>query len=346
MQLRAREVAITNQLNNLEEQRLLKEQEYTKLLSDRDKAQKSYNATNKQLYDGTVTFGAALENKELTALTAANYALEQNRLARIDLFNSQKELINQLRPLLDGTSEYDYRIKNLNDSIKETKKSTQEFTFESFKLWYNKDLVEFVKNSVKSWEKFWDNLEKTTTKRAEKISKALEKFRTDQKDPFVAKGPGAFVPSKEEEDRQKALKKIVKDFEDTKNTLQGIFFNPLEELFTNFFETGKFAFKEFGDAVLKEIQRIVARIIASKIIQLLANILVPGSGQVLEGLGLTQKAGDIIGQAVSGRNLGRPRPQAFNPGGINLGGQVALVLRGQDLVASINRTNTTINRVG
>ena len=140
-------------------------------------------------------------------------------------------------------------------------------------------------------------------------------------------------------------KLLAEKFMNMKALMEEIFFNPVQELFTNFFQTGKFAFKEFGDAVLKEIQRVVARIIATKIISLLASILVPGGSAAATAFGLksvsTNALFDFLGGGVANPSFGGVRA-----GDMGMNGQVALVLRGQDLVGAINRTNTTINRVG
>lgn len=141
---------------------------------------------------------------------------------------------------------------------------------------------------------------------------------------------------------------LAQEYLKMKDIMAGVFFNPIEDLFTNFFETGKFAFKSFGDAVLKEIQRLVSRIIATGIIRLLASILMPGGAAAAKGFGLIQGGlGGILGDIFGGG--GRSMSPSFSGvggGGFGMSGQVNVVLRGQDLVGAINRTNSTINRVG
>ena len=127
--------------------------------------------------------------------------------------------------------------------------------------------------------------------------------------------------------------------------LTNTFFQPLEDAFINFFQTGKFAFKEFGDAILKQIQRIVAKIIASKIIQLLANLLVPGSGGAA-GLAAASLINIMDSAFSGGGGVANPSFGGVGPGSMGMSGQVNVVLRGSDLVGALNRTNATINRVG
>jgi hypothetical protein len=131
------------------------------------------------------------------------------------------------------------------------------------------------------------------------------------------------------------------------NLINGTFFSPIENLFSNFLETGKFAFKEFAQSILKAISQIVAKVIATGIVSLLASILIPGFGAAGGGIGKT-----VIGAITSALGFGGAKSVAapsfagVSGGGMEMGGAVNLVLRGSDLVGSINRTNSTINKVG
>ena len=150
-----------------------------------------------------------------------------------------------------------------------------------------------------------------------------------------------------------ALDELVRKFEETKQALSASFFQPLSNLFENFFSTGKLAIKDFGDALLQQIQRIVARIIATGIIRLLASILFPGGAQASAGTTGTTGIGRVISDVFSSFTRSATGPQIANPslsglsgGGLSMNGQVNLILRGSDLVGALNRTNSTINRVG
>lgn len=148
---------------------------------------------------------------------------------------------------------------------------------------------------------------------------------------------------------------LAKDFENAKNTLIDVFFDPLGELFGNFFETGKFAFDEFGKSILKTIKSLVSRIIATGIINLLANILFPQGAIASAGLGgaSTGAGGGILGafgaafKSVLGLGkVANPNFSGMQGGGMQLAGEVVFRQRGSDLIGVINRTNGTINRVG
>jgi len=130
--------------------------------------------------------------------------------------------------------------------------------------------------------------------------------------------------------------------------LTSTFLQPLENAFMNLFETGKFGFKAFADAVLKQIQQLVAKIIATGIISLIANLASGG----FAGVGGAAKGFAAVGQSMlSAVGLGlkktaNPSFGGVGPGGLGMSGQVNVVLRGSDLVGALNRTNATINRVG
>jgi hypothetical protein len=150
---------------------------------------------------------------------------------------------------------------------------------------------------------------------------------------------GALASIKEDADLSAAL-----------SLAEGTFFNPISDLFENFLTTGKFAFKDFGKAVLQAISQIVAKVIATGIISLLFTIFSGGFGAGAGGAaggfkavvkGITSALG--FGGAKS---VAAPSFAGVSGGGMEMGGAVNLVLRGSDLVGSINRTNSTINKVG
>lgn len=138
----------------------------------------------------------------------------------------------------------------------------------------------------------------------------------------------------------------------TYDLINSTFFSPISNLFEEFLNTGKFTFSEFGKAVLKAINQIVSKIIATGIVSLLFTIFSGGFGAAKGGaavgfqkvLGLiTSSLGFNIGKSGGG---GQPNLANLTGGGMQLAGQVVFVQRGSDLVGVLNRTNGTINRVG
>jgi hypothetical protein len=138
----------------------------------------------------------------------------------------------------------------------------------------------------------------------------------------------------------------------TYDLINNTFFSPISTLFEEFLDTGKFTFSEFGKAVLKAINQIVSKIIATGIVSLLFTIFSGGfsaaSGGAAGGfqkvLGLiTSSLGFNIGKGGGG---GQPNLANLSGGGMQLAGEVVFMQRGSDLVGVLNRTNGTINRVG
>jgi chromosome segregation ATPase len=122
--------------------------------------------------------------------------------------------------------------------------------------------------------------------------------------------------------------------------------NPLEDLFGTILEDGIANWKAFGDAVVKEVKKIVAALLAKGVIQLLASILAPGSG-ALVGAALEGVSDDALsGWLDLFDNNQKINFSGIQGGGMQMTGQVVFVQRGSDLVGVLNRTNSTINRVG
>ena len=71
--------------------------------------------------------------------------------------------------------------------------------------------------------------------------------------------------------------------------------------------------------------------------------MAPGVGSLL-GAGFSGISDDVLGEFLGeGAKVNFAGVQG---GGMQMAGAVNLTLRGSDLVGSINRTNSTINRVG
>ena len=126
------------------------------------------------------------------------------------------------------------------------------------------------------------------------------------------------------------------------NLMKDTFFTPVSNLFNDLLTGADGAFKAFAKAVLQAINQIVAKIIATGVISLLANLISGGT----TGLGKAVFK-DILGSlGFAGQRIGNPNFSGVGAGALNMAGAVNVVLRGQDLVGSLNRTNAQISRVG
>jgi hypothetical protein len=119
--------------------------------------------------------------------------------------------------------------------------------------------------------------------------------------------------------------------------------NPLEDFFGGIIENGIANWKEFGNVVVNEIKKIAAALLAKGVIILLGNLLAPGLGKIL-GKGFSGISTDVLGEFLGDGS--KVNFSGIQGGGMQMAGSVNLQLRGSDLVASINRTNSTINRIG
>lgn len=204
-------------------------------------------------------------------------------------------------------------------------------------------------NLKKAWGKngiFNTVLNRLLEERKYLLKKKLEEEAAILAPKKVSKIAGAPL-SAELEAQIGAYQNYVTKLQEVEAILTNTFFTPLENAFMNLFETGKFGFKSFADAVLKQIQQMVAKIIATGIIKLIANILVPGTGGVASGAaaGFGKVIADIF-SGFGGKKTANPSFGGVGPGALGMSGQVNVVLRGSDLVGALNRTNATINRVG
>lgn len=145
-------------------------------------------------------------------------------------------------------------------------------------------------------------------------------------------------------EQRKNLEEIAQGYLRAKNLIENTFFKPLEDLFTNFLTTGKLTFKEFGKSLLTMIAQVAAKLAATAIVEKLVTLFAQGSGfgGVLSNSGAFSGLGQLIGGGIT-------KPSFNSVGAMNgtqISGQVNMVLRGTDLVGSINRTNSVINRIG
>jgi hypothetical protein len=140
------------------------------------------------------------------------------------------------------------------------------------------------------------------------------------------------------------LKNIEIAYAQSYQALNDVFFNPLQESLNTLLTTGKLTFQEFANSVVASITRIMTKLITTKIIQLLTNLLIPGAG-LIASAGLSTVGTSALGEFLSNTG-GTANFGGIQGGGLGMSGQVNVVLRGSDLIGAINRTNSQIKRVG
>jgi hypothetical protein len=291
---------------------------------------------------------------ELSALTLARVEKEKAQKAVDALIATQDQYLKQLQPIVTETSAINTATKERIDLLKKEDaqiKQNEKTGLSALIAKNKKELADFNKELSQplTFETAYVNLFPKLDEQLKKGSKGLEAFRKQNVEVETNKKGPEFIPSQSFIDAQNRVKALQDTFAAVKGNLETVFFSPISDLFSNFFETGKFAFADFGKAVLKTISQIVAKIIATGIINLLANILLPGAGAAAgaaKGIGgaFTSALGSVLG--FGGGGVAAPSFAGVGGGPMGMSGQVNVVLRGQDLVGALNRTNTTINRVG
>ena len=127
--------------------------------------------------------------------------------------------------------------------------------------------------------------------------------------------------------------------------MEETFFNPLNEMFTTLFTKFTFSIKSFTNAILQSIAQIAAKLATTLVIQGLVSLF--SAPLALGGALSPSGALGFVGKALSGMKLGKSADFSGVQGAnMGMSGSVNLVLRGTDLVGSINRTNSQISRVG
>jgi hypothetical protein len=370
LKVQAKQQAISKVLDGLEQKRF--------------EANGKYNAERKKQIDFENRL-AAIDAKKAKgiSLTSPERSLDRQRAIGAKAYadnvkeasdeisvitTEQDKWYNSLKPLVTETSNANSAFETLIDNLKDLRKGEKEAAKGT------KELKEELQGVIPLFDYFSPSKEQFNfdtlkdllppnfikqLKEAQRLlngtQKELQKFREENAQPNLPSAGPVFTPSDTFTKDLINQKKLAKEFEEARTVLNDVFFAPVSDLFQNFFDTGKFAFEEFGKAILSTIKSIVSKIIATGIINLLANIFFSGSsiaGNVLGGAS-TGAGGGILGafkaafNSVLGiKKIANPSFAGVGGGGMQLAGEVVFRQRGSDLIGVINRTNGTINRVG
>lgn len=351
-----------------------------KALENRISETNSQLVTQRQLLKGLENNLDELKRKEINVQGVAATRKDQEDIKQAQSnVNKQIAVINSLETSLNtNKNALNAFIVKQNELRAPVEASTEALKKQEQQLLRNEKATksgEKKLNQQKQEQQRVDNLYATKKKISEqaKLNKEeLDGIRSATKERRKGEreaGAGVFIPKQistvppslnnerilsEARATNNTLERLKKEADLTAayNLINSTFFAPLDTLFNNFFETGKFAFKEFAQSVLKAISQIVSKIIATGIVTLLASILIPGFSAAGGGLGKTLLSGITGALGFGGGGFGGSKSVAapnfggVSGGGLQMAGAVNLQLRGSDLVGAINRTNATINRVG
>lgn len=199
-----------------------------------------------------------------------------------------------------------------------------------------KNRLKAVEDNIKAEGKLFDEIEKRFAQDAADADKLTKKV-----------APNASI-----ERTTEPLAEIQRQYQLAFTAINQTFFEPLQNLFETFLNTGKFTFKEFTKSVLKSITAVVSKLAATGVITGLMYLLNPSG--MLAGFGGSfgggQGGGNGILSALGSVFGAQPRRPDFNgvrPQGGGRGGEkVEFQIRGTNLVGVLNRANGEINRIG
>lgn len=346
--LKAKEAALTTLINkNVAEQTAL-ELERPALIAKLTAAQNAYTKARQKGFDGTKNFGAIIDQEAL-ALQSAKEAYGANVKAFNNLIPAYKEFEKTLIPTVNGIAAIDLRTKELTDSLKEQQKVIKAPKVKAPKPEKEIKLFDFLgyslpKNIKDDFEATLKEFEKGYNKFT-RLIKNKEKFLKPTLSPFRFEKPTLEgLQTDETKARLAELQNIAQGYLRVKDLLQNTFFQPLNSAFETLFTKGTFAIKDFTKALLNSIGQIAAKLAATAIVNgLISLFAIPFGGAFAAG-GLLGGIGNLLG-GIGGRT-GSANFGGVQGGGFGMSGSVNMVLRGTDLVGSINRTNSQISRVG
>jgi hypothetical protein len=134
---------------------------------------------------------------------------------------------------------------------------------------------------------------------------------------------------KEQKDIDDREKKYIDSIKKIGSAVESGLRKPFRDFFDTLIDEGKFTFDSFADFAKDAFKRILAQLAAAGIAKLVTTILTGG-----------------VPLPIGSSRIQEPRFEGIGSSPLQIAGAVNLILRGSDLVGSINRTNSTINRVG
>lgn len=283
--------------------------------------------------------------KQLQDINAVYRQTRTEAIAATDESIKFGEALAEATKSTKGRGTTDKETKELNSALKKEEQYWEKY----FKL-----ITEGYELSIEITKSFFKTLREESEKNRKErfeftIGKSLGSIQIPNNFPEV-KIPLSLDGFEGQEEFTKelelALQAASENFKKSSELIDQLFFNPISQAFDDFLEKGKFSFKSFADEALKQIRRVVAGELTKKLLALLSNVLFPGTGAAV-GAALKNINTEALGSWLDFYDgVKAPNLSGINGGGMQMSGSVNLVLRGSDLVGSLNRTNATINRVG
>ena len=315
---------------------------YKKLVEDRDNKKKNTLATTKQLESGTTTekLRSAIDAEFVKPLKDAQLEINNARasLSRtldittlFDNSESEKKTKTKKAPIVNYAKQ---TLEELNDYVKKLKDRVKEAEFvlknESFKLF------ELPSERGAKEDKRKNYFEK----------QAKELLEQSDKGGFGKYMQGIFKKDKSAIDSDEAEKKRIDDLKKSyinfADTISGSVTNSLMGMY-DAMQSGQKPLEAIGDMFANIGKQIAAAVIQALIFQALLEAFPALKGAFAAAGALSNAFGAARNLAPT--NLGQSKPTTFNASNmtnsVNSNGQ--FVLRGQDLVLAMQRSNSSLN---
>ena len=312
---------------------------YKKLVEDRDNKKKNTLATTKQLESGTTTekLRSAIDAEFVKPLKDAQLEINNARasLSRtldittlFDNSESEKKTKTKKAPIVNYAKQ---TLEELNDYVKKLKDRVKEAEFvlknESFKLF------ELPSERGAKEDKRKNYFEK----------QAKELLEQSDKGGFGKYMQGIFKKDKSAIDSDEAEKKRIDDLKKSyinfADTISGSVTNSLMGMY-DAMQSGQKPLEAIGDMFANIGKQIAAAVIQALIFQALLEAFPALKGAFAAAGALSNAFGAARNLAPT--NLGQSKPTTFNAGKMNnsVGSNGQFVLRGQDLVLAMQRSNS------
>lgn len=147
----------------------------------------------------------------------------------------------------------------------------------------------------------------------------------------------------------KAIEKVQNNFLNLGKSIFQYVQQPLTEIFDIILSKGEDKWKEFTKSVLESLKKLLVKLAIAAALAAALSAITGGAANVAGGgLGFKEVFGSLLGIKLGGKSgsIANPGFGGISPGGMAMNGSVNLVLRGQDLVGSLNRTNSQLSRIG
>jgi hypothetical protein len=276
-------------------------------------------------------------NQELVVVNA-----EVNKLIK-----GQKDSANALKDGANAIKQQAKEWEQFQEQTKEANKRLAEFYAEQLQNQALKNRTEELKRQAEAQKQLVKQMQESANVQMQIDATGFDPLKQIGKtlDPIAIEQDIAFNQVQKIEYLKSQFLSLQSVFEKTKSGIESSLVEPFGLLFDNLTTKGKSAFEGFGKMAIGIIKKIAAQLIASGIANLISSVLFPqiGAAQgIMSTLSSFTKGGGFLGFG----GVANPSFGGVGAGSLGMSGQVNLVLRGSDLVGSLNRTNATINRVG